>query len=153
MKKIISIFLAVFLILNIPIISYADNIETDSYTEFYSDGSYSITTIETNSISVLASSTISKTKSTVHYNSKDEAEWKINVTGTFVYSGTSATCTASKVSYEIYNTNWKVTSAQASKSGAKAIGDFTVKYYVLGIPMKTVNKTLTLTCSNTGVCS
>ncbi len=31
-----------------------------------------------------------------------------------------------------------------------ATGSFTFKYYVLGIPVKTVNKTLTLTCDKNG---
>lgn len=126
---------------------------TDIYIEYYSDGSYSVTTLGTSSITVLANSTVSKYKTTAHYNSKNEKEWEITVTGTFNYTGSSATCTNSTVSYKIYDDHWKVTSAQASKSGRVAKGEFTLKRYFVGIPTKTVNETLTLTCSNTGVCS
>lgn len=54
--------------------------------------------------------------------------------------------------YYIY-TKWKITSATASKSGNKATGDVTAKRYVLGIPVETVEKTITLTCSASGVIS
>lgn len=156
MKRILTFFLAVFMLLSVPTISYAndssDN-KSDSYIEYYSDGSYSVTTIKTDSIAIMANSTISKTKYIEHYSSKNEKEWEVTVTGTFTYTGTSATCTNSTVSYTIYDKNWKVTSAVASKSGRTATGEFTLKRYFLGVPTKTVNQTLTLTCSNTGVCS
>ena len=141
------------MLLSVPTISYASDIKSDSYIEYYSDGSYTVTTIETSTITVLANSTVSKYKTTTHYSSKSEKEWDVTVTGTFTYTGNSATCTNSTVSYKIYDSNWKVTSSVASKSGRTATGKFTLKRYVLGIPTKTVNETLTLTCSNTGVCS
>lgn len=156
MKKIIAIFLTVFLILSIPTISYAndtDYCKPNEYIEYFSDGSYSVTTIESINVAVMANSSVSKYKTITHYSSKDEKEWEITITGTFTYTGSSATCTNSTVSYTIYDKNWKVTSAQASKSGRTATGEFTLKRYFLGIPTKTVNETLTLTCSNTGVCS
>lgn len=153
MKRFFVAFLAIFMLLSVPTISYASDIKSDSYIEYYSDGSYTVTTIETSTITVLANSTVSKYKTTTHYSSKSEKEWDVTVTGTFTYTGNSATCTNSTVSYKIYDSNWKVTSSVASKSGRTATGKFTLKRYVLGIPTKTVNETLTLTCSNTGVCS
>ena len=157
MKKIFAIFSVVLILLSFPKISYADEYNTiyqeDGHIEYYSDGSYSITRIETSEVSVLATSTVTKTKYIDHFGSDDEKEWRITVTGTFNYTGSSATCTNSKVSYKIYDSSWKVTSATASKSGRVATGDFTLKRYTLGIPTKTVNETLTITCSNTGVCS
>ena len=101
----------------------------------------------------MTNSTVSKEKYTTHYNSNNEIQWEVCVKGTFTYTGSSATCTKSTVSYKIYNDHWKVTSAVASKSGRTATGEFTLKRYFLGVPTKTVNETLTLTCSNTGVCS
>ena len=156
MKKLISVFLALLMLLSFPMISYAGDSEIDEYenryVEYYKDGSYSVTTIEISPITTLATSTVKQTKTTSHYNSDNEKEWAITVTGTFNYTGSSATCTNSSVSYNIYDKNWKVTSAQASKSGRTATGEFTLKRYFLGVPIKTENKTLTLTCSNTGVC-
>ena len=157
MKKLISVFLVLLMFLSFPMISYANDSEMaeyeNGYIEYYEDGSYSITTIEASMISTLAASTVKQTKTTSYYSSKNEKEWDITVIGNFTFTGSSATCTNSKVSYKIYYNNWKVTSAQASKSGRTATGEFTLKRYALGIPYKTVNETLTLTCSNTGVCS
>lgn len=158
MKKLISILSAVLILFSFPMISFAEDVEIaeyiNGYVEYYDDGSYSITTIETSTISTLAASTVKQSKTTSHYNDDNDKEWDITVTGTFSFTGKSATCTNSTVSYKIYNNKWKVTDATASKSGAKAIGDFTLKYYFIGVvPTKTVEKTLTITCSNTGVCS
>lgn len=153
MKKFLAVFLAIFILLSVPTISYANDSKTDSHIEYYSDGSYSITTITTSPISIFANSTVSKYKTFTYYSSKNEKEWEITVTGTFNYTGSSATCTNSTVSYKIYDTHWKVVSAQASKNGRVATGEFTLKRYTLGVPTKTVNETLTITCSNTGVCS
>ena len=157
MKKVCAILSIIVILFTFPMISYADNSgatgETDSCVKYYSDGSYTVTTIETSDLSHLDTSTIKKTKHTTFYNSDNEKEWDITVTGTFTYTGSSATCTNSTVSYKIYDTHWKVTSSQASKSGRIAKGEFTLKRYFLGIPIKTDNETLTITCSNTGVCS
>ena len=157
MKKLISVFLIILMLLSFPMISYADNSEiaeyTNGYVEYYDDGSYSITTIEISPISTFSASTAIQTKTTSHYSSKNEKEWDITVKGTFTFTGSSATCTNSTVSYNIYDKNWKVTSSKASKSGRTATGEFTLKKYFLGVPIKTDNETLTITCSNTGVCS
>lgn len=157
MKKLISAFLVLLMLLSFPMISYANDTEMaeyeNGYVEYYEDGSYSVTNIEINTISTLATSTVKQTKTTSHYSSKNEKEWDITVTGNFTFTGSSATCTNSSVSYNIYDKNWKVTAAVASKSGRVATGEFTLKRYFLGVPTKTVNQTLTLTCSNTGVCS
>lgn len=157
MKKLISVILVILILLSFPMISYAQGSEIaeciNDYVEYYEDGSYSITTIEISTVTTLAASTVKQTKKYTYYSSKSEKEWDITVTGNFTFTGSSATCTNSTVSYNIYDKNWKVTSAQASKSGRTATGEFTLKRYFLGVPTKTVNQTLTLTCSNTGVCS
>lgn len=158
MKKLISVIIVLLVLITLPLNAYANNeknevINENKYIEYFDDGSYIVTEINTNNISTLATVT-NKTKSSIFYNSKNEKQWEVIVNGSFSYTGNSATCLNSSVSYKIYNTGmWKVTSANASKSGAKAIGDFVIKEYFIGIPIKTINKALTLTCSNTGVCS
>lgn len=142
------------LLVMLPTVAFAnEKIATDSYIEYFDDGSYTVTEIKTNDISTLSTSTKTYTKQATYYSSNDEKLWAVYLTGTFTYTGSSATCTKSTVSYTIYDSNWKVSKATASKSGRTATGDFAVKRYVLGVPVKTINKTLTLTCSNTGVCS
>lgn len=45
---------------------------------------------------------------------------------------------------------WKVSGQSASKSNNKAIAKATEKKYFMSVCVQTVNKSVTLTCSNTG---
>lgn len=155
MRKLISLLSVILMIAVLcPNTALAnDEMVTDSYVEYFDDGSYMVTELSENTITTFAAQTASSYKVSHFYNSNNVKEWTVRLDATFSYTGSSATCTSAKTSYTIYNDAWKVTSAVPSKSGNKATGTFTVKKYVLGIPVKTVNKTLTITCSNTGVCS
>ncbi|MDE5974852.1 MAG: hypothetical protein K2G73_09335 [Eubacterium sp.] len=155
MKKIISLLSVILMIAVLcPNTALAnDEIVTDSYIEYFDDGSYIVTRITESTITTFAAKTVSKSKSADYYESDNTKAWTVTLNATFSYTGSSATCTNATTSSKIYNDKWKVTSAVPSKSGNKATGTFTVKKYALGLPIKTVNKTLTITCSNTGVCS
>lgn len=164
MKRVLSVVTIVILLMSILSVSTlaasgssiepSIDLETAENIEYFSDGSYLITTIATVSdIAPMSTSTKSGSKSYHYYNSKDVEQWTATIIGTFSYNGSSATCTSSSTSYTIYNSNWKVKEATATKSGNKAIGNFTVKYYFLGVPTKTIEHTLTLSCSATGVLS
>ena len=154
MKKLCSIVTVLFMLLSFNTIGYAAENKTvyeeNEYVEYFSDGSYIVTTIEEIASPLSATKTATAPKTSKYYNSKNELEWTVTVTGTFNYDGKTASCTKAVTSYKIYNDRWEVTDANASKKGAKAIGDFTVKRYWLGIPTTTVNKTVTLTCSKDG---
>lgn len=145
MKKSLLCLLLSIILLNMPSYVLANN-----GIEYFEDGSYGITTYEIQVASVLTKGTVSKIKSYTYYDSNDVKQWKVSITGSFSYTGSSATCTSSSTTYTIYDAKWKVTKSQASKSGRTATGEFTVKKYLLGIPTQTVNKTLTLSCSNSG---
>lgn len=155
MKKISALILTMLMLLTIaPLNAFAaEDVITDSYVEYFDDGSYMVTEITESAISTFASGTVTKTKSSRYYDDNDNLQWTVSITGTFNYTGSSATCTKATTSYTINNNAWKVTSAVPSKSGNKAIGTFTVKKYVLGVPLKTINRTVTITCSNNGACS
>ncbi|MCC8073109.1 MAG: hypothetical protein LIO62_03160 [Clostridiales bacterium] len=154
MKKFSTVILILFiLIFMCPTTIFAQEIKVNKNIEYLDDGSYIVTEFNTNGASTFSTSTKNYAKSSSYYNSDDEKEWTVVLTGTFSYTGTSATCTKAVKSYTIYNDKWKVTSSSASKSGNKAIGDFVLKKYVLGVSVKTVDKTLTISCSKTGVCS
>lgn len=154
MKRIISLFAVFVLLLSFPltVLASAHNniIEMDNgYIEYYEDGSYAIVEIIDSEIETRATG-VKKDKIYAYYSSSDKLEWTVTVTGIFNYDGKTSICTNAVTSYKIYNDSWKVTEAKASKSGATAIGEFTVKKYFLGIPIKTINKTVTLTCSKDG---
>ena len=126
---------------------------TAATVEYFDDGSYIVITIAEQETALFAATTKSGSKFVNYYNSDNEKVWTVTVYGSFSYTGTSSSCTASSVSYTIYNDSWKVKSATASRSANKAIGDFTCKFYLLGIPVKTVEQSVTLSCSSTGVLS
>lgn len=157
MKKIISVFSVVMLLCLFPLTTFASDecqvIKTENgYIEYFEDGSYGV--VEILDIKTVTRATgVNKSKTYVYYNSNDELEWSVTITGTFNYNGSTASCTNAVTSYKIYNDRWKVTASSASRSGATARGDFTLKRYLMGIPTKTVDKTVTLTCSKTGVFS
>mgnify|MGYP000811369877 CR=1 FL=1 len=155
MKRYLSLFLALVMlggIFALPV-SAAPAVETSETTvEYFEDGSYIVTTI-TETGRGARSSTKSGSKSTHYYNSKDEEQWVATIHGTFSYDGYSATCTGAYTSHTIYNSAWKLKSSSSEKSGNQAIGHFVFKYYLLGVPINTIEKTVVLTCSPNGVLS
>ena len=147
MKKAIISFLVVCLLFStMSLFVFASPDETTDI-EYFNDGSYSIITLETIS---MTKGTVSKSKSYKYYNSNSILQWKATLTASFSYNGSTASCTSASASYTIYKDSWSNTLSTASKSGATATGNFTFKHYVLGICTKTVNKTLTLTCDKNG---
>lgn len=154
MKKLISAIMAAVMVFSVfGTTAFASQEESSSTVEYYDDGSYLVTEVVESGISTFAASTKTYNKVATYYSESNVKQWSVKLTANFSYTGSSATCTSATTSYTIYDSHWKVTAAKASRSGNKATGTFTVKKYVLGVPVKTVNKTLTITCSNTGVCS
>lgn len=154
MKRIISIFLTAIVFCTCSFNSFAWSKQTNTSIEYFEDGSYIITTIQENANhTTFSTSTKTGSKRSDYYNEDSEIMWSTTLTATFSYSGTSATCTASNITYTVNASNWRIISAVATKSGNMAIGDVTAKKYFLGVPIETVERTVTLTCSPTGVLS
>ncbi len=148
MKKIMSLFVICISFFNVFGFTVSASTESVEQIKYFEDGSYMITYVETSSMRASSEKTASKLSK--YYNSNDKLLWSVTLTGTFSYTGTSAICTASSVSSQIYDSSWKVTEAVASKSGNKATGSFVVKKYVLLVPIQSNDVNLTLTCSATG---
>ncbi len=150
MKKIISILLTMVIVVMLPITAFASedtsSSNENSYTTYFDDGSYSVTTITES----LARSTKSGSKTTTVYNSSDEALWKVTVNGSFTYTGSSVTCTSASHSITIYNDDWYTYSQSSYKSGNKAIANVVMKRKFLGIVVETKEANLTLTCDVNG---
>lgn len=66
--------------------------------------------------------------SATYWNSLGAAVWKVTVTGTFTYNGTTSSATNATASVSIYNSNAKFVSKNAYTSGQKATATATVKY-------------------------
>lgn len=150
MKKILTSLLLMLLVLS-PI--EVCGLETDAtknvYYEYLEDGSYYEITIEENAMT-RASGTKTGTKKAKYVDSSNVTVWQVSVTGTFTYNGSSATCTSASVAATSYSSNWKISSKSATKSGNKAIGKATAKYYYDGTLVTTTTKTVTLTCDKNG---
>lgn len=158
MKKILSVIVSLVLIICFCVTGVAvdtDRASSQTYVEYFEDCSYLTITIEEEKslISTFAANTKKGSKTITYTDSNDEAQWTATVKGTFAYTGTTAMCTASSITYTVSNDNWKITSATASKTMNKAVGNVTAKKYTLGVPVKTVEETVTLICSASGVLS
>lgn len=149
MKRLFSLVCAVLIALTIfttPVSAYSEN--ALSSIEYYSDGSYCI--IEVLEDYSRAAGTKNGTKNYSYYSSDNELLWVVSLTGSFTYTGTTSTCTASNVSVTIYNSSWYAASRESSKSGNVASGTATVSRKVLGITVETKIVNLTLTCDANG---
>lgn len=158
MKKFIVLIITVimiFSVLSVSVCAESNSTIVLETTEYFEDGSYSITVLTVNNETAVSKEISTKTgsKTTVFYNADNEKMVTVKLTASFSYTGSSATCTSVTPSYTIHDSHWRVTNSTGTKSVNKAIGEFTAKRYVLGIPTQTVDKTLTITCSNTGVLS
>lgn len=165
MKKAVSIISVILMIMLFSTTAFAHDstqntpeVSTNSFTEYFSDGSYTITTIresngDRNGGHLLASQSKFGSKEVSFYDTDGVKQWTVTIEGTFSYNGSSAICVSATASYFVYGNSWKVTSAVASKAGSTAIGDFVVKQYTLGIPFQTEKPTVKLYCSASGVLS
>ena len=151
MKKFSSIILALLFIITSSICSFASQISINSNNETikYEDGSYVIISITTDHNDFYTTSKSAK-KDYKFFNSKDELQWTATVYGTFSFNGTTSSCIKASTAYKIYNKSWKVKNSTASKKNNSAIGNFTIKHYMIGIPVQTETFKVTLSCKPNG---
>ncbi len=129
---------------------------TSEYIECLEDGSYFHVTISEEETSSLSRSvqTKSGSKKTTYYDANNTALWDFTLYGTFQYTpGSSAACTSSSYSFNIYDNSWENSYASASKSGNQAIGDATFIKEVLFVTTNIEDVHLVLTCSAYGTLS
>lgn len=144
MKKIISFILTTLLLTfaTIPAIYAEKNAmetyETNLITQYYEDGSYTVTTIRQSPTSRSATYTKVGEKIVDLYNSDDKLQWTYKLIGTFdVHEGVSVVCTDSTYSSVIYEKSWSLTAHDNSYSDNIAYGTATYKKKVLFITTNT----------------
>ena len=151
MKRCLSFFVAfvaVISLLAIPCVSAQDALLEDSTQVIhYEDGSYLVVTIVPCYARI---SGVTKTKHATYYGADKNAEWKMELTGTFTYNGTTAICTASNCTVTIYESNWDVISKNATKSKNVASATAVLGYRALGVKVDEKTYNLTLTCDANG---
>lgn len=158
MKMLFSKIFAIGLLLScLTITSTAICENTTVYDDiskiYLEDGSYFIISIVEEADYARSSNTKSGQKKIIHYNTNDEILWSATLKATFTYTGSSATCTNTTISYSVNDSNWSIISATATKSANSATGNVVAKQYFVGIPIKTLEQSVTLTCSADGTLS
>lgn len=122
--------------------------------EELSNGDYIITVLEEFSDSITrASSSKTGSKTVNYYNASGEKLWSFTLTASFSYNGSSASCTTTTCSYNMYSSAWKKESASTQKSGSNATCTFTAGKYALGVRINSITKTISMTCSKNGTIS
>ncbi len=143
MKRVVSVLMLVFFLFSaLPMAGAAEAVSEERIE--LGDGYYLIA--ETFQSGTRASKSVSGSKPYTCYDSAGTALWKVTLYGTFTYTGSSATCTASSISTTIYDSSWSTGSKSASKSGNKATGSATMKKSTV----KSVPVSLSLSCSASG---
>lgn len=153
MKKLFTFaLLAVLIFTMLPLnVFAAEAKESDAGIIYLEDGSY--ITVEIISMDTRATNTKTGSKIYRYRNSDGEEQWSITLQGTFTYTGSSATCTASSASISIVNDNWYTVSKTVGKSGASAVGNVTMGKKWLGITVSEETVGMRLTCSASGTLS
>ena len=93
---------------------------------------------------------VSKTKYLNYYSSDNELLWTARLEGDFIYTKSSAECVASRFGIDIADRDWRLISSGCDKKEDTAMASFSVRQYKLSVPLKTIEKTLTLTCDTKG---
>ena len=148
MKRLISLGLTLVLIMSMLSVTCFAASNSNTTVTYFDDGSYLVETLEVSHSR--ASGTKTGTKTQAYYDASGNTDWKAVLSGTFSYTGSSATCTASSVSVTVYDSDWYTVSKSASKSGATASASVTMGYKVLGVTTKKTSATPTLTCDANG---
>ena len=144
------------LILLMPKVAFA--LEKNEYTESYisysiEDEFYVETIIEESAITTFATQKKTGSKTKNYKTSTGKILYSIKVSGTFTYTGSSSTCTASYVTATSYDSTWKVASKSSSKSKNVATAKATMKHYYDNSVAQTTYPSVSLTCSAKGVLS
>ena len=123
----------------------ASTSQTNTVVETFSDGSYIESSISFPSTSKALSSSSTKTasKTSTYKNNSGKTLWSVTVTGSFTYNGSTVSTTCP-------DRNWKIIKSFANKTDSTASATVSTAQYLNGIHMRTINRTIKLTCSKTG---
>lgn len=160
MKKcIISLFTILSLVCAINIaplsVNASDNASSIT-TEMIEDGYYFETIIEDEECSMAPMATtqyITKTKTTKLKNSNGDVMWAVSIKATFSYNGSTSKCTSCTPSATSYASAWSIKSVTSSKSGNSATATAIAAYSLPTGTSQLSSKSVTITCSATGVVS
>lgn len=159
MKKTIAITLIIALIscilFNITV-SAATTDKAEIAIEYLDNGDYieNVITDDTSNsgISIYATNTITKTKTSYYKNSSGTVLWSVAIKATFSYNGSTSTCTSCSHSTTAPASSWSIKSASHSKSGNTATAKATATH-TTSVGSADYTRSVTIKCSATGVVS
>lgn len=147
MKRIFLWLLMAVLLFSIqPAVGYAA--ENRIETICFDDGSYVVVEIFDNGARASGSKT--GKKQYTYYDGDNVSQWKVVLSGTFTYTGSSSSCTSSSVDTTIYDSAWYVVSKSASKSGNEATASVKMGDRPDGTTVRIVPVDLSLECDENG---
>ena len=122
--------------------------ETDNVIKF-DDGSYITITIQESASRVSYVKTGSKTYT--YRGASGDLEWEAVLSCSFLYDGTTSTCTGGICQVTIYDDDWYEYANSTTRSGATATTELTMALRgIFGITTGKYNYTITLTCDKNG---
>lgn len=167
MKKIVSLILCFSLLLPTVAVFAQEFPQTEK--EYFDDGSY-ITVFISDEENEAADffmkimeffrkliefftgrKTVSGTKYVDYYSSENELLWSVKLKADFIYSKKETLCTDSVLTVEIYDNDWQLIYSSNSEILNSAEADFMIRQYKLGVPLKTIERKLTITCDTDGI--
>lgn len=149
MKRMVSALAALLLLLPSLLINTvaADNLsETDMI--YLENGSY--IRVEIFSADLRETGRKIGHKNYTYYNGEGEEKWSATLTGSFTYTGTSATCTSSSCSVALSDSHWSLVSKTTEKSGNTATATVIMENKLLGIVVDNAEVNIKLTCDGKG---
>lgn len=149
MRRIIAFLIsALFLGASFFVSVSATEVEGEVCVWVFEDGSYITESFSMNRSR--ASGTVSGSKTRNFFGSDGDLEWKVVLSGSFTYTGTSATCTSSTCNVTIYDSNWYTVSKFSNKSGNTATASATIGEKLLGVTVRQVPVSLSISCDKDG---
>lgn len=149
MKRVICCIIACILAVSLlPFGGSAAAYGEEVIVETFEDGSY--ITERVLSVQTRAGGTVSGSKERNQYDSNGSLCWKVTLSASFTYTGSSATCTSANCDVVCYSSDWYVISKSASKSGNTASASATMGEMEGGATVRRVTAYLTIQCDGNG---
>lgn len=125
-----------------------DAAEMRTTVTYLEDGSYIVTEIRESTTRAM---TKVGDKTDMYYSATHELQWKMTVTGEFLYDGTTATCTYATGTVTIYNTDdWYFISDSSYCSQNTATYSVTFGRTALGVTTSRPTYSVSVSCDKNG---
>lgn len=146
MKKFICTILALSLLIGIlPYGVFATTEAKSAETIQLEDGHYIVVSVTTSP--ARAGNTVNGSKTYICYDSDDNAEWKAELSASYVFTGGSYTCTSADCDVTVYASyRWHMISKSTNFAGNRATANLTMGKRVAGVTTDRPQYTINLYC-------